>query len=216
MTTNASERLYRIAFTIPPQASDQQDLSTMYTVKLPVPTALNNAQLLLDIILITPAMLRTEFYKLVEPKLHLMIQEWKKLPTRLTLMETYQYSVARMALVQVGLLIHASFPTMGLPEEVLARPNFSLSRPTDPSTRQQQLLLAHRLNQAGAKTGWNLYQHLLAFDTEVIKKVSADEKVNVSCSTPPAMLFAIDPQLCYMPVYLEDMASHAPKGKIFD
>merc|ERR1712131_519662 len=185
---------------------------TMYTIKLPVPTAINNAQLLLDIILITPAMLRTEFYKLVEPKLHLMLKEWNKLPPRLTLIDTYDYPVARMALVQVALLIHASFPTMGLPEEVLAKPNFSLSRPSDHDTRQQQLLLAHRLNQAGARTGWSLYQHLLAFDTEIIQKVSSDEKVSISCSAPPAMLFAIDPQLCYMPVYLEEMVKNEVSG----
>ena len=125
MTTGAAERLYRIAFTIPPQASNHPMPWSLYTIKLPVLTTLNNAQLLLDIIQITPAMLRTEFYKLVEPKLHLLIKEWERLPKNLSLLNTYMYPVARMALVNVALLIHVSFPTVGQPQDVMARPAFS-------------------------------------------------------------------------------------------
>ena len=69
MTTKAAERIYRVAFTIPPQTTVNTDGHALYTIKLPVPTTLNNAQLMLDIIQITPPLLRTEFYKLVEPKL---------------------------------------------------------------------------------------------------------------------------------------------------
>ena len=210
MTTGASERLYRLAFMIPPQAANHPMPWTLYTIKLPVPTTLNNAQLLLDIIQITPAMLRTEFYKLVEPKLHLLLKEWEKLPKHLSLIETYHYPVARIALINVALLIHVSFPTVGQPQEVLARPAFSLSQPADVQTREQQALLGQRLTQAGAKTGWSLYQHLIRFDEEIVQRVLAEEKADVTTSTPPAMLFAADPQLCFMPVYLE---SRVIKGK---
>ena len=208
MTTNAAERLYRIAFTIPPQASNHPQPWTLYTIKLPVPTTLNNAQLLLDIIQITPAMLRTEFYRLVEPKLHLLIKEWQKLPERLTLLNTYMYPVARMALVNVALLIHLSFPTVGQPQEVLARPAFSLSQPADLPTREQQAMIGHRLNQAGAKSGWKLYQHLIKFDEEMMRRALNEEKADVSYSTPPAPMFAVDPHICFMPVYLETKIEH--------
>ena len=203
MTTNAAERLYRVAFTIPPQATVKTDGQTLYTIKLPVPTTLNNAQLMLDIIQITPAMLRTEFYKLVEPKLYQLIREWSKLPMRLSLLETYTYPMARATLLNVVIIIHASFPTVGKPEEALAKPSFSLARPGNPEIQQQQVMFAQRLNQAGARTGWNLYQHILAFDKDMLQKLSKTDQQELVISTPPAMLFSVDPQICYMPVLLE-------------
>ena len=203
MTTNAAERIYRVAFTIPPQTTANADGTSMYTIKLPVPTTLNNAQLMLDIIQITPPLLRTEFYKLVEPKLYQLIREWSTLPTRLTLLETYQRPMARSTLLNVAIIIHASFPTVGKPEAALAKPSFSLSRPGNPQIQTEQALYAKRLNQTGARTGWNLYQHMLAFDKEMMEKLAREDHNELAISTPPATLFAVDPQICYMPVLLE-------------
>ena len=214
MTTNAAERIYRVAFTIPPQTTVNTDGLAMYTIKLPVPTTLNNAQLMLDIIQITPPLLRTEFYKLIEPKLYQLIREWETLPTRLTLLETYQHPVARAALLNVAIIIHASFPIVGKPEEALAKPSFSLSRPGNPQIQQEQAVYAKRLNQAGARTGWNLYQHMLSFDKEMMQQLAKEDHNDLAISTPPATLFSVDPQICYMPVLLEQkMLSMVTPGK---
>ena len=203
MTTNAAERLYRVAFTIPPQTTVNTEGQALYTIKLPVPTTLNNAQLMLDIIQITPPLLRTEFYKLVEPKLYQLIREWSNIPIRSTLLETYTYPMARSTLLNVAIIIHASFPTIGKPEEALAKPAFSLSRPGTPEIQEQQALYAKRLSQAGARTGWNLYQHMLSFDKEMKEQLSKQEQNDLIITTPPATLFSVDPQICYMPVLLE-------------
>ena len=213
MTSNAAERIYRVAFTIPPQTTVNTEGFAMYTIKLPVPTTLNNAQLMLDIIQITPVLLRTEFYKLVEPKLHQLIREWSQLPMKLSLLETYTYPTARAALLNVAIIIHASFPTDGKPEDVLSGPTFSLSRPSNPKIQQQQSLLARRLNQAGARTGWNLYQHMLSFDKEMLEQLAKEDHTELIISTPPATLFAIDPQICYMPVLLEQKVTCPSQGK---
>ena len=210
MTTNAAERIYRVAFTIPPQTTVNTDGQAMFTIKLPVPTTMNNAQLLLDIIQITPPLLRTEFYKLVEPKLYQLLREWAKLPQRLSLLDTYTYPLARSTLLNVAIIIHASFPTVGEPEKALSVPSFSLSRPGNPEVQQQQMLLAQRLNQAGARTGWNLYQHMLSFDKKMLQRLSKEDKQELVISTPPASLFAVDPQICYMPVLLEQKMMKPP------
>ena len=215
MTTSAAERIYRVAFTIPPQTTVNTDGHALYTIKLPVPTTLNNAQLMLDIIQITPPMLRTEFYKLVEPKLYQLIREWSNIPIRSTLLETYTYPVARAALLNVAIIIHASFPTIGKPEEALAGPAFSLSRPGNPEIQQQQAMLAKRLNLAGARTGWNLYQHMLSFDQDMLKELNKEDHKDLVITTPPATLFSVDPQICYMPVLLEHKAQNLTvPGKI--
>lgn len=214
MTTNAAERLYRVAFTIPPQTTVNTDGQALFTIKLPVPTTMNNAQLMLDIIQITPPLLRTEFYKLVEPKLYQLLREWAKLPSRLSLLDTYTYPMARSTLLNVAIIIHASFPTVGEPEKALTGPSFSLSRPGSPAIQQQQMLIASRLNRAGARTGWNLYQHMLAFDKAMLQQLSTEEKKELVISTPPATLFSVDPQICYMPVLLEQkMMQPSSPGK---
>lgn len=200
LMSRAAERIYKVAYLLPPAANAPRNQA--FTIKLPVPTVLLNAQLLVEIIQTTPTSHRMVFMDQLQPLLNYMIAKWQKLSSFTTL-EALQYKTEEiLALRQVTLLLHTIYPTTGLPGERVAAPGFSLGASSDQFVVQKASILSHRFNELARDKGRKLYAISAKYDLQIAENLNrADPLASWDMANPT--VFAQEPQLCFMPLHVQ-------------
>ena len=200
LMARAAERIYKVAYLLPPTAVVPKDQA--YTIKLPVPTVLLNAGLMIEIIQATPISHRMVFMEQLQPLLNYLVAKWQLLSPYTTL-EVLQYKTEEiLALRQVTLLLHSIYPTVGLPGERVSMPGFSLGASTDYLVVQKARCLSHRFNELAREKGRKMYAISAKYDLQIAENLNRVDP-NASWDMTNQAVFSQEPQLCFMPLHMQ-------------
>ena len=200
LLARAAEKIYKVAYLLPPSANVPRDQA--YTIKLPVPTVLLNAGLMVEIIQATPISHRMVYMEQLQPLLNYLIAKWQLLSTYTTL-EVLQYKTEEiLALRQVTLLLHSVYPTVGLPGERVSEAGFSLGASTDYLVVQKARCLSNRFNELARDKGRKLYAISAKYDLQIAENLNRGDP-KASWDMPNPAVFAQEPQLCFMPLHMQ-------------
>ena len=200
LMARAAERVYKVAYLLPPTTVVPKDQA--YTIKLPVPTVLLNAGLMIEIIQATPVSHRMVFMEQLQPLLNYLVAKWQLLSPYTTL-EALQYKTEEiLALRQVTLLLHSVYPTVGLPGERVSMAGFSLGASTDYLVVQKARCLSHRFNELAREKGRKLYAISAKYDLQIAENLNRVDPTASWDMANPAV-FSQEPQLCFMPLHMQ-------------
>ena len=198
---HAAERLYRVAYIVPPSSSIPRNQA--YTVKLPVPTVVMNATLMVEIIQITPISHRMRFMDQLQPLLQFLITKWTQLSAYATLESLQKKTEVINALRQVTLMLHTVFPTAGLPGERMMVPGFSLAASNDQLVLQKSRALTSRFQELARQKANQLYAVAAKYDLQIAENLNRADPFATWDIANPAV-YATEPQLCFMPVHMQE------------
>ena len=128
---HSAERIYKIAYLLPPP-ENMEHLPSSFSIKLPVPTVIQNACLMVNIFKTIPYSHKAFYMDKLQPKLQNLVKIWSSLPTFTTLKQLQRKTYALEILREVANEIHQFFPTAGIPGERVSHPGFSLKKSSDP------------------------------------------------------------------------------------
>ena len=200
LLANAAERLYKIAYLLPPTPPTPRHQS--FTVKLPVPTVIQNAKLMLEIIQATPISHRMRFMDQLQPLLHYLATLWENMSMYTTLEALQSKTGAINALRQVALLLHSIYPTIGLPGERIQVPGFSLGASSDPPVVSRAMVLSQKFQEIAKKKGSRLYAIAAKYDLQIAENLNRADPLAVWDMANPA-IYAHEPQMSFMPMHMQ-------------
>ena len=227
---NAAERIYKVAYLLPPPENMEQ-LPSSFSIKLPVPTVVQNANMMINIFKSIPYCHKAYYMDKLQPRLQNLVKVWSKLPAFTSLKHLQARNYELEILRGVAKEIHQYFPTAGIPGERVTHPGFSLVKSSDPMVTSltadlQKKILAvstsagiriWRLEQISLllikNLGANLHQITMQFDLVISENLNrVDPRANWQIT--PRALFAHEPALCFIPTRMEQFQwpSHAPYG----
>ena len=211
LLAQAAERVYKIAYLLPPVAG--VPINQAFTVKLPVPTVLLNAKLMMEIIQATPVSHRMTFMTNLQPLLQYLLAVWEKLSIYTTLNALQFKTVEMNALRQVALLLHSIYPTVGVPGERCTAQGFSLGMSSDPLVMEKAYQLSAQFQALAKAKAAKLFEISSKYDLQIAENLNrVDPTARWDMSNPA--VFEREPQLCYMPVHMENFKNprHSPVG----
>ena len=145
--SHAAERIYKVAYLLPPPESMEQ-LPSSFSIKLPVPTVIQNACLMVNIFKTIPYSHKAFYMDKLQPKLQTLVHVWLTLPTFTTLKQLQQKPFELKILREVAKGIHEFYPTAGIPGERISHPGFSLTKSADPLVLSNTSALNQKVVQA--------------------------------------------------------------------
>ena len=154
--SQAAERLYKVAYLLPPPESAEESPSS-FSIKLPVPLVIQNACLMVNIFKTIPYAHKSFYMDKLQPKLQTLVKVWTALPTFTTLKQLQQKAFEMEVLREVAKGIHQFFPTAGIPGERVAHPGFSLTKSTDPLVVSSTTTFAAKIQNAATNAGKKVY-----------------------------------------------------------
>ena len=196
----AADRLYRVAYLLPPAGNVPRNQA--FTIKLPVPTVLLNAKLMVEVLQSTPISHRMRFMDQLQPLLEYLMSTWEKLSIYTTLEALQQKPTPMNALRQVTLLLHSIYPTAGVPGERVNVPGFSLGASSDPQVVATSRLLSQRFTEIAKEKGARLYAISAKYDLQLAENLNRADPMAVWDMANPAV-YQHAPQLCYMPTFMQ-------------
>ena len=197
LLAQAADRLYKVAYLLPPTGDVPRNQA--YTIKLPVPTVIMNAKLMLEIFQATPISHRTLYMDQLQPSLHYLVTAWEQLSPYTTLDALQRKSKDINALRQVTLLLHSIYPTTGVPGERVAVPGFSLGASSDPMVVAKAASLSAHFSAIAKDKASKLYAISAKYDLQIAENLNRADPLATWDQANPA-LFQYEPQLSYMPL----------------
>ena len=198
----AADRLYKVAYLLPP--TENAPKNQAFSIKLPVPTVISNAKVMSEIIQITPTSHRTPFMGQLYPLLQYLITVWEKMHqfTTLNMLQTKQPEIH--ALRQVTMLLHAIYPTVGVPGERVMHNGFSLGMSSDPMVMEKSLLLTKGLKKIAQNNATSLRRIAEKYDLALAENLNRlDPFATWDMANPD--VYANEPKLCFIPCHMENL-----------
>ena len=157
-----------------------------------------------EIIQLTPTGHRPPYMGQIYPLLQYLITVWEKLPTFMTL-EMLQAKLLEInALRQVTLLLHAIYPTVGMPGERVTQPGFSLGMSTDPMVMEKSALLTDKMKARAKYQATKLYKIAAKYDLALAENLNRVDPFAVWDMANPDV-YKAEPTLCFIPCHMEKL-----------
>ena len=209
LLAQAADRLYKVAYLLPPSGDTPRNQS--FSIKLPVPTVIANAKIMCEIIHITPVSHRTPFMGQLFPLLQYLVTVWEKMH-QFTTLSTLQSKQAEIhALRQVTMLLHTVYPTVGVPGERVMHHGFSLGMSSDPMVMEKSLLLTNAMKKIAKSNATGLRIIAERYDLALAENLNRLDPF-ATWDMANADIYADEPKLCFIPCHIENL--HDPKYSI--
>ena len=202
LMAQAADRLYKVAYLLPPSANAPRNQS--FSIKLPVPTVISNAKIMCELIQITPTSHRAPFMGQLYPLLQYLVTVWEKMHqfTTLSMLQSKQPEIH--ALRQVTMLLHTIYPTVGVPGERVMHNGFSLGMSSDPMVMEKTFLLTNAMKKIARTNATCLRRIAERYDLAIAENLNRlDPFATWDMANPE--IYAEEPKLCFIPCHMENL-----------